>query len=478
MIAKPKVFVTKKSLKYKPKRVKRFLKTNISKNCKYFKIKAFLKLLFIIFCSTILLYQIIDQLKDYLRFDTIVMIDNESQDSQSKYPGVSFCRKFAMVEILTNNETKYISLPISTALDWISNGFITRDNDSLQLNLSSNSKVEDLLFGNNKTLLMTDLFEPIKASSIKCINLNVSPRNQCYSSLQSITSESQCLTFFSQISSKGVIERRVGQKVEGYESEEIVNNIAVFAINFTELNLDSQGVIRAEHFIIIDDPKGPPNPRLVENSWHRFRIQSNRNYELSFSKKTTVKLPRPYHTNCKYYDLDKDSTDIYSMTRDLCIAGCRNRRILKKYNCLLPSNDIIKGHTFSEGNICKPKTLLDMISNGSVYRTDRSSKRLCYAKCEPDCVQTAYDVELDELYRDYMSFFFRIEKNNPDMGYVLVLAKQFAETNHFHLPKMNLTDFLCNIGGLVSLWLGLSILSIYDYSSRIISSTITKIKFS
>ena len=110
-----------------------------------------------------------------------------------------------------------------------------------------------------------------------------------------------------------------------------------------------------------------------------------------------------------------------------------------------------------------------------IHEFDWKAQLNCNQVCKPDCDKETYNLEMVEVEDDIMSQF-KLTKNEPNLGYVAVLTNHLTQLTYHHLPKMELIDFLCSIGGLFSLWLGLSVISIYDYTVTVGSAFKSKFK--
>ena len=429
------------------------------KGYKYFK------RLFVLLCSATLLYQTIDVLNDYLRFDTIVMIENNDQVSSIELPSISICEKFPKIQFFNGNEKQVLRVPISLSRFLVENNFVKIvDNKTLRCDITQiSSKVLNLLKASSHRTVNEE-FDQINIDSVKCIRNRV--KGECRPNFISIPSLSQCMTYFSQINSEGIVIKKMIQSLTYGAPGEGMNSIAHFALNFTDYYLNKRLLPERGHFMMVHDSRSPPTRNHVSFSLRKFIIKANKSYDLIFSRKTTYKLSKPYRTDCKQYESELNSTDIYSLSRVICINQCKLRLMLDKYNCLLSGSEMIYGQKYSDNHICSysiqlakgKDSLLDFY-----WKTDQ----ICHLECKPDCIQEVFDIDLQEVDKNNIDLrdIFNITEDDSDISYVSVYEKQFAETRHYHWPKTKLTDFLCNIGGLISLWLGLSIISIYDYLS-------------
>ena len=103
-------------------------------------------------------------------------------------------------------------------------------------------------------------------------------------------------------------------------------------------------------------------------------------------------------------------------------------------------------------------------------------KNSCYDQCLPDCIDEEYDFDVEETAHPSDS---RIERANSKEKPALQLRKmRFSSINlirrfsgdvtYNHSPQMPFIEFICYVGSLASLWLGLSVLTIYDYMTKLL----------
>ena len=441
--------------------------------------KIGLKRLFGFFCSVILMYQTIQLLTDYLQFETIIMNENLENKLVIGIPGISICEKFPKVKFMIGERRIVRRVPPTVALKYESSGFIERKNGFFKMDLKQAKAMSQQSSPISATSLSKDQFEQVRNESVQCLLQpdKCEDKPKCYPNLISISMISQCRTFFSQINSKGVVVPKQVMDLEYFDPGEGQNTLAYFAINFTDINQNKGGLQEMDTFVMIHDSKAPPNKDTIEYSSRRFVIKPNRIYDLSFRTKTTVKLPNPYKTDCHYYESAINSTEIYSLSRVLCINRCINERIYAKFKCLRYGADLIYGERYSQIKLCDTNIQL-RVEKGedSLYWFEWDSRLICHKQCKPDCIQEVYEMDLHEVDNNELLDIFGVNQSSHDFSYITVLDKQFAESRYYHSPKIKLNDFLSNFGGIFSLWLGLSVISIYDYFSLFCSFAESKIK--
>ena len=95
------------------------------------------------------------------------------------------------------------------------------------------------------------------------------------------------------------------------------------------------------------------------------------------------------------------------------------------------------------------------------------------AKCPDECYHVYYLLQIEEkkLFKLMISTSNSINLNLIQSNFPTIIIKQ--------LPEMSLISLLCNIGGLLGMWLGVSLVTtftnIYNISKNIFSKLITKI---
>ncbi len=199
-------------------------------------------------------------------------------------------------------------------------------------------------------------------------------------------------------------------------------------------------------FVTVHPSLQLPKSDDLHNNEMRSKIVVNSRSNLFFTKKTIIRLSHPFGTECIYYPK--------TTSRELCFNECAKNRVKKIKNCIHDKTILIHNTTDDEYFICKNQFLMNDIFFESV-------ERYCNTKCIASCVEEIFDYEL-----------LGPQKNSK-------ISNEFETKIDFHFksenelvftyrPRMTAIDFLGNFGGLMSLWLGLSFISLYDYSADII----------
>ena len=399
------------------------------------------------------------------------MFESGGRQSILEYPSISICDTFPTIEIIDDKKTTVTTtqVPLSMVKRNLESGHLVNRNGSLKLDLRSKQPLARSFFEESRTYPVQNEFKLYSSENIVCKIMmrndgsmnndgNIKSPN-----LESFSRPSHCWTFFSQIDSGSIVVPKVSFGIRS-DLIRINEEMAYFAINFSYMTKGKEAELpETKKFILAHRSKAYPSKQSLIFSSRQFIIKPNKTYDLTFSKKTVVKLPKPYKTDCDYYRSEINSTDIYSLSRDLCINSCRNERVYNQIKCLTLESAVINGQKYSEYGFCPNKDHLDGGDEPYIYAIEGKANDYCLSKCKVDCNEEVYETDLRESEDSYLPEVFGRVNTDSNMSYVAVMAKHFADTNYYHLPKMKLTDFLCNIGGLFSLYLGLSVLSVYDF---------------
>lgn len=173
-------------------------------------------------------------------------------------------------------------------------------------------------------------------------------------------------------------------------------------------------------------------------------ITKSQNHMLRFSKITVNSLKAPYNTNCHDYRLG--SNDDLQSQND-CI-----------FKCILISTKQKCGNCIPQWIITRRDLIQEEDRFCAVYKTcyqyfvSNAIVNECKTKCRPDCHQMDYKITLKthELeIRDIFTVAIRYES-----------SMQMTIT---HSPDMTFIVFLANASGIFGIWMGINVLSLFDY---------------
>jgi len=151
-----------------------------------------------------------------------------------------------------------------------------------------------------------------------------------------------------------------------------------------------------------------------------------------------------------------------NFSQELCLYDCVKNEFKDKKKCVL--NSVPLFHNTNDDNY----TMCDHYEEGLLDLNDNIMKS-CQIKCLPNCYQEIFDYELLNSQSNNNNHW-----NNDTI--INIILKSDDEISYIYRPRMTFTDFFANFGGLLSLWLGLSFVTIYDYLSSSVLSAIIQMK--
>ncbi len=103
-------------------------------------------------------------------------------------------------------------------------------------------------------------------------------------------------------------------------------------------------------------------------------------------------------------------------------------------------------------------------------------KNACYDQCLPDCIDEEYDFDVEEtaypsdrdIERAFHSEKPTLKLRKMENANINLIRRFSGDVTYNHSPQMPFIEFICYIGSLASLWLGLSVLTIYDYLTKLL----------
>ena len=175
----------------------------------------------------------------------------------------------------------------------------------------------------------------------------------------------------------------------------------------------------------------------------------------------------PSFSGCTYY-LSRNSP---FKTRSDCIFDCQ-----KKYY----SFDCIAELFYDQDFPIRSEHLPNESPNSTCYWPSLSKlnyyemRETCMVKCPDECDHVYYILQTKEKkFKSTIWTLNTIQVNLIQSNFPTIIIKQ--------LPEMSFISLLCNIGGLLGMWLGVSLLStfnnVYNTSKNIFSKLIAKIRF-
>ena len=383
--------------------------------------------------------------KDYQNYQTVVTVNIEKQ-SVVDYPGVSICESNHFINVRMNSILQ--SFPIPKGI-WIT----AKQRDPFAFDQIINGEIEHekfLRFFLSEDLISKDVFGPIDDGFITCrikdTDEPCTPVKHVYGYF------SECTSFFNTIYSEN--SSRIFKIADNSRNDEM----AVFQIkknhsNDYHSNQLTVLVIRSQYL---------PLYSIQKLAFRQNQLKFGRQYDVTFSKSTIIKLPKPYQTGCYNYQKNEDVKSYME-----CVMKCIYRTIYKKYKCLPHGSDIILNDEFDDKRLCNYKQMIKLDFNSLRNLTKRCKNEICL----PDCTYEIYNYEIKDV-TDSPSFFN--EKVENDTITIYLLPQNSDEFTYIHQPKITRNDLFSKFGGLLSLWLGFSFFAIYSHIECFVKTQILK----
>jgi Amiloride-sensitive sodium channel len=204
--------------------------------------------------------------------------------------------------------------------------------------------------------------------------------------------------------------------------------------------------------VIVHSPYKMPG---TENN-QVIKVRRDRHYEVKFHNTFMIRLEKPRRKGCLSY-----AEQAHMVKPPAPLASfevCRNLKeidyLRKKYQCYASRLNIPDRLFVANVTICP-----DRINNALGEYVDMSEE------CHYDCQEIFYDYKNDETRLAGKANWSLIE----------IFHSELPETRFTHHPQMKLIEFISNLGGLMGIWLGLSVLAIFRHLIRSIKFVFAKV---
>ena len=160
-------------------------------------------------------------------------------------------------------------------------------------------------------------------------------------------------------------------------------------------------------------------------------------------------LSNTYDTHCFEYDLDYKFGNFN--TRSDCITTCSQKYI--KSECKIKEG-IVGSRYILRREVLEQDQFRELSFTKDEYicqdQVEDEAKSMCEKECKPDCIFKYYSV-LNET----------LDNNNWDGHYLIKIIIEHNSNPDVYIkyvPQTTLLSLICNFGGLLGMWLGLSFL--------------------
>jgi hypothetical protein len=234
------------------------------------------------------------------------------------------------------------------------------------------------------------------------------------------------------------------------------------------------------------------NTYLTDNSFGSadIHLASGRKFWLKIKRSFEFSLPKPY-SNCDIpndqneSDNNNDLQTLYSIfslfshsayqyTREACFVQCYQQRLVQNCNCSDPKYFSL----FDNVSVCSLNDVdaLEYECQKVYFPRGIINWNECLDVCPLECNHTEYgiDITFSELNNDFYEFLLRqstnlmsdgsFKENMPSQSFVSFNV--FYDTLSYELvvesAKMNLVELIASIGGNLSLFMGVSIFTLFE----------------
>ena len=183
-------------------------------------------------------------------------------------------------------------------------------------------------------------------------------------------------------------------------------------------------------------------------------------------------MPSPYKTDC--FDYNK----IECKSRQNCIDKCHRNYILNYCNSSIPFFAIVDNH-----------------DNKNKFTNDIKcyKPQFCEEKYKwPECINEYYTIKpvaatkfkkiwSNKQIDTFIKYFtkrnnFNLSTDDIDSIWYIDIITLTPDTIYHHLAQQPPVEFICFIGGVIKLWTGFSVHSIYAYGKQMFSKKQNKIE--
>ena len=284
----------------------------------------------------------------------------------------------------------------------------------------------------------------------------------------------------------------VTKNVPGETNALWLNFYVNFYQNLTKINANGYGL---GAFIRIENSSYLTNPLHGDG----IKIQPGLQTSLSLRRSFKTNLPQPYsnclidnETNAGFhsalFDLIQNSE--YRYTQSMCYLQCLQRALLEICDC----TDAVKVSLLPNASKCSKNHEIKCFLNLDINERD-FYKENCSSECPLECYLDSFDVSLSsyelipELYKEFLnSEFTNLANDFPSTQQIdeETARKSFIELSIFYKslsyetstesPQMNGITLISNIASNLSLFLGVSVFSLFEPLQVLIEIIYIKLK--
>ena len=176
-------------------------------------------------------------------------------------------------------------------------------------------------------------------------------------------------------------------------------------------------------------------------------------------------MPAPYQTNCLDYNL------IGCKSRSDCINKCNIETSIKQCNWLPISTNVNKHNDQETYNISSCTHQYDYNENvcEDKYKLpDWMNEYYTIKPVSDSNINQSWDIKY--MMDNYVTKFVNHTQQISDktLSTVTISFGDEPDTIYTHSPQQPIVEFICFICGVISMWTGISVFSLYAYGNRFI----------
>ena len=196
---------------------------------------------------------------------------------------------------------------------------------------------------------------------------------------------------------------------------------------------------------------------IPELTYQFYKILFLKNeYFLKYSILKTTLLDKRYDTNCFEYNLDYKHAN-FNMKSD-CITHCYQRRMNEIVN-----NGVVE--SYAPSHYLLRKEVIEQVPNIFIEldkfedQAIKSKVKLsCFKECPRDCRYKYYSMDVERFS----------SAEDPEQISIYLEHDHMPDISIMHIPEITLLSLVCNLGGLIGMWLGISVMIVFEELYKIL----------
>ena len=206
------------------------------------------------------------------------------------------------------------------------------------------------------------------------------------------------------------------------------------------------------------------SPNSLPDENNLVELNPHAAFTIEFNQITTELLGNNYDTDCFEYDLDYKFAN-YNMRSD-CMTSCVQNTI--KIECNL--NGLMLFGGIFRNDLLKQQSNRLLHFNNDKADCQENIYKIASSNCRISCRQDCKFIYYPTIYE---------KKNVQNYGVVHldVIHNQLPDIHIKYLPQTTLLSLVCDFGGVLGMWLGLSFYNALNFIFLILKRNIEKITF-